>query len=67
LAPVTVSLTGAKVKVTNVEGRSRVVEVPPGHITFQPAITHATENIGGSGTRTYMIELKDKNWKPATG
>jgi hypothetical protein len=54
---VTVSLTGAKVRVTNAEGRSRVREVPPGHVSFEPAVTHATENIGGSGTRTYMIEL----------
>ncbi|MGQ0525145.1 MAG: cytoplasmic protein [Betaproteobacteria bacterium] len=64
---VTVSLTGAKVKVTNAEGRSGVREVPPGHVSFEPAVTHATENIGGSGTRTYMIELKDQHWKPSTG
>jgi len=64
---VTVSLTGGKVKFTNVEGKSRVLDVPPGHIIFAPAVTHSTENIGGSGTRTYMIELKDKNWKPSTG
>lgn len=64
---VTVSLTGAKVRVTNAEGRSRVREVPPGHVSFELAVTHATENIGGSGTRTYMIELKDQHWKPSAG
>jgi hypothetical protein len=64
---VTVSLTGAKVRVTNAEGRNMVREVPPGHVSFEPAITHATENIGGSGTRTYMIELKDQHWKPSAG
>lgn len=64
---VSVSLTGAKVRVTNAEGRSRVREVPPGHVSFEPAVTHATENIGGSGTRTYMIELKDQHWKPSSG
>ena len=64
---VSVSLTGAKVRVTNPQGRSRVREVPPGHVSFEPAVTHATENIGGSGTRTYMIELKDPHWKPSTG
>lgn len=63
---VTVSLTGAKVRVTNAEGKSRVREVPPGHVSFEPAVTHATENIGGSGTRIYIIELKDKDWKPST-
>jgi hypothetical protein len=64
---VTVSLTGAKVRVTNAEGKSGVREVPPGHVSFEPAITHSTENIGGSGTRTYMIELKDQHWKPSAG
>lgn len=64
---VTVSMTGAKVKITNAKGGGGVAEVPPGHITFAAAVTHSTENIGGSGTRTYMIELKDENWKPSTG
>jgi len=64
---VRVSLTGGKVKVTNVDGKSRMIEIPPGHVTFERAVTHSTENIGGSGTRTYMIELKDKDWKPSTG
>lgn len=63
---VTISMTGAKVKITSAQGSSRVVEVPSGHITFAPAVTHSTENMGGSGTRTYMIELKDENWKPST-
>lgn len=64
---VSVALTGAKYKVTTANGTSRVVENPPGHVTFAQAVTHSTENIGGSGTRTYMIELKDKDWKPSTG
>jgi hypothetical protein len=64
---VTVSLTGGKVRFTNADGRSGVLEIPPGHVVFAPAVTHSTENIGGAGTRTYMIELKDEDWKPSTG
>jgi len=64
---VSVSLTGAKSKVTNAEGRTVVRELPPGHVFFSPAETHSAENIGGSGTRTYIIELKGKDWKPSTG
>jgi hypothetical protein len=64
---VAVSLTGAKAKVTNAEGKSVVRQIAPGHITFSPAETHSSENIGGSGTRTYLVELKDKDWKPSTG
>lgn len=64
---VSVSLTGGKVKVTNAEGNSVVREIPPGHVFFSPAETHATENVGGAGTRTYIVELKGPDWKPSTG
>ena len=64
-AHVTVSLTGAKLKKTE-DGQVSFVEVPPGHIFFAGAETHSAEIIGGSGTRTYIIELKGKDWKPST-
>jgi hypothetical protein len=64
---VSVSLTGAKIKATNAAGKSVVREIPPGHAFFSPAETHSVENIGGSGTRTYIIELKGNDWKPSTG
>lgn len=64
---VSVSLTGAKIKATSAEGKTGVREIPPGHAFFSPAETHSTENIGGSGTRTYIIELKGNDWKPSTG
>ena len=64
---VTVSLTGSKAKLTNAGGKTVIREIPPGHVVFALAETHATENIGGSGTRTYMVELKGKDWKPSTG
>jgi len=59
---VTVALTEAKVKITNAQGRTVVREIPPGHVFFTRAETHAVENIGGSGTRIYIIELKGKDW-----
>ncbi|KPK17190.1 MAG: hypothetical protein AMJ67_13790 [Betaproteobacteria bacterium SG8_41] len=61
---VTVSLTEAKVKVTNTEGKTVVRDIPAGHVFYAPAETHSVENIGGSGTRIYIIELKGKDWKP---
>ena len=64
---VTISLTGAKAKITNAEGKMVVRDIPVGHVFFSQAETHTTENIGGSGTRTYIIELKGKDWKPSTG
>ena len=65
-AHVTVSLTGAKLKKT--EGsKVSLVDIPPGHVFYADAETHAAEVIGGSGTRTYIVELKGKDWKPSTG
>jgi beta-alanine degradation protein BauB len=65
-AHVTVSLTGAKLKKTE-HGKVTFPEVAPGHVFFADAETHSAEVIGGPGTRTYIIELKGKDWKPSTG
>lgn len=64
---VTVSLTGAKLRVTTPDGKPTFEDVPPGAVFFEPAVIHSAEIIGGSGTRTYIIELKGKDWKPSTG
>jgi hypothetical protein len=64
---VTVTLTPAKVKVTAEDGKVQVHEVPAGTSFWEPAATHSAENIGGSGSRMVLIEIKDKHWKPATG
>ena len=62
---VTVTLTEAKVRITNAEGRTVVRELPAGQVFYAPAETHSVENVGGSGTRIYIIELKGKDWKPS--
>lgn len=64
---VAVSLTDAKVKITDADGRALVRDVPAGHVFFSPAETHSVENIGGAGTRVYIIELKGDDWKPSSG
>jgi len=64
---VTISLTPAKLKVTNAEGKAMIRKIPAGFVFFARAETHSVENIGGSGTRIYIIELKDKDWKPSAG
>ena len=65
-AHVTVSLTGARLKRTE-GGQVALVDIPPGHVFYAGAETHSAEVIGGSGTRTYIIELKGRDWKPSTG
>jgi hypothetical protein len=64
---VTISLTGAKLKVSTPDGKAVFRDVPPGHAFFAPAETHAAEIIGGSGTRSILVELKDRGWKASTG
>jgi len=66
-AHLTVSLTGAKLKETTSDGKVSFPEVPPGAVFFSEAQTHSAEIIGGAGTRSYIIELKGKDWKPSTG
>jgi hypothetical protein len=66
-AHVTVSLTGAKLKKTNGQGQVFFDDIPPGHVFYAAAETHSAEIIGGSGTRTYIIELKGKDWQASTG
>ncbi len=66
-AHVTVSLTGAKLKVTTPDGNVSFPQIPPGYVLFAEAETHSAEIIGGAGTRSYIIELKGKDWKPSTG
>jgi beta-alanine degradation protein BauB len=63
---VTVSLTGAKLKET-IDGKARFVDIPAGAVFYDPAQVHSAEVIGGLGTRSYIIELKGKDWKPSTG
>lgn len=66
-AHLTVSLTGAKLKVTTSDGKVSFPEIPPGYVFFSEAQTHSAEVIGGAGTRSYIIELKGKDWKPSMG
>lgn len=64
---VTVSLTGAKLKVTAADGKVMFEDIPAGSVFFAPAETHKAEIIGGLGTRSFIIELKGSDWKPSTG
>ena len=62
-----VLLTDAKAKVTTEDGKTRVGERKAGDVFWEDAVTHTVENIGGSGVRAYMVELKDRDWQPSTG
>jgi quercetin dioxygenase-like cupin family protein len=64
---VTVALTPAKVRVTGEDGKVQIHDIAAGTVFWEPASTHSAENVGGSGARMVLVEIKDKDWKPATG
>lgn len=66
-AHLTVTLTPGKVKITDADGKTAIKAAPAGTVFYAPAETHSVENVGGSGTKAYIVELKDKDWKPSTG
>ena len=57
----------AKVKVTTDDGKVLTVEAKAGDMFWSPAEIHTTENISGHSVRSFIIEVKDKDWKPSTG
>jgi hypothetical protein len=63
----TMLLTDAKAKVKTSDGRTFISEKKAGHVFWEPAMTHSVENVGGSGARAYIVEIKSKDWKPSTG
>lgn len=65
-AHLAIALTAAKVKVVQ-DGKTTYGEVPAGKVLYFEAETHSAENVGGAGTRFYLVEMKGKDWKPSTG
>lgn len=66
-AHLNVLLTDSKAKITTAEGKTFFSQKKAGDVFWEDAATHTVENIGGSGVRAYMVELKDRDWQPSTG
>ena len=64
---ITIALSGGKVKVAPENGKGHVSDVSPGKIFYAPAEVHEVENVSGRNMHAYLIELKDRGWKPSTG
>ena len=64
---VAIPLTAAKVKVVGEDGKTFIANLKAGEAFWDPAATHIAENIGGSGARAVIVEIKDRDWKPSTG
>lgn len=65
-AHLAIVLTPAKVKITQ-DGKTTYADIPAGEVMFFDPEVHSAENVGGAGTRMYLVEIKNKDWKPSTG
>ena len=66
-AHLSIPLTDGKVKITQPGGKTIVAQGKAGEVFWAPQEWHTVENISGIEMRAYMVELKDKDWKPSTG
>ncbi|MDM0001920.1 hypothetical protein QTI24_25160 [Variovorax sp. J22P240] len=65
-AHLAITLTPAKVRVVQ-DGKTTFGDLPQGKVMYFEAEVHSAENVGGAGTRIYLVEMKGKDWKPSTG
>jgi len=63
----TIVLTNGKAKLRTEDGKVMQHDARAGDMFWAPAETHEVENVSGRDMRSYMIEYKDKDWKPSTG
>ena len=58
--------TAGKFRVTTPDGKEEIVEAQAGEVGWEPAITHRIETVAPETVEVYLVEVKDKNWKPST-
>jgi hypothetical protein len=59
--------TAGKFRVTTPDGKEAVEEAKAGDVGWEPAVTHRYEAISAGNVEVYLVEVKDKDWKPSTG
>jgi beta-alanine degradation protein BauB len=63
----TIVLSNGKAKARGADGKVHVHEAKAGDMFWAPAETHEVENVSGRDMRCFMVEYKDRDWKPSTG
>ena len=61
-----IQLQPAKFRVTTPDGKSEVIDAPAGDSGWEPAVTHRVESLSPARVDVYLVETKDKDWKPST-
>jgi len=59
--------TDAKLRIITPDGKESVENAKAGDVGWEDAVEHRAENVMGNNAECYVIEIKDKNWKPSTG
>ena len=59
--------TAGKFRVTTPDGKESIDEAKAGDVGWEPAVTHRIEAISTEPVEVYLVEVKDKDWKPSTG
>jgi hypothetical protein len=62
-----IMLTDAKLRVITPDGKEKIENAKAGEVGWEPAGQHTAENLMGNNAGCYLIEIKDKEWKPSTG
>lgn len=62
-----IMLTDARLRVVTPEGKESFEDDKAGDVGWEPAVTHIAENLTGKDAACYIVEFKDKDWKPSTG
>lgn len=66
-AHLAILLTDSKFRVVGPDGKESIEPARAGDIEWYGPEQHVCENIMGNDTHLYVIEIKDKDWKPSTG
>ena len=62
-----IMITDARLRIVTPDGKEEIVDAKAGEVGWEPAVTHRAENLSGNNAGCYLIEFKDKDWKPSTG
>ncbi|HEY4339221.1 MAG TPA: hypothetical protein VGM97_04695 [Steroidobacteraceae bacterium] len=57
-AHLSILLSSARVRETTADGKVTEPSMPSGTVFWSEAVTHVTENLGGSDIRSLLVELK---------
>ena len=62
-----IMLTDARLRIVDADGKEHFEDAKAGEAGWEPAVTHRAENVTGKDVGIYLVEFKDRDWKPSTG